>query len=152
MRGFFFKKGDDDIEDDRSVRLQAIGVRLAINAAGLWAAAELLEGIEIEGWRALVGAAFILGAVNTFVRPVAKAVACPLSCLTFGLFALVINAAMLLLTDWIAGFFDLAVRIDGFWTAVLGALIISIVGVVLSTLVGRPLLRALRRRRSDEEE
>ena len=150
MRGFFFRQGDDDIEDDRSVRLQALGVRLAINAAGLWAAAELLDGIEIEGWRALLGAAFILGAVNTFVRPIARVLACPLSCLTFGLFALIINAAMLLLTDWIASKFDLAVRVDGFLTAVLGALIISVVSVVLGALVGRPLLRALRRRHPEE--
>ena len=57
---------------------------------------------------------------------------------------LVINAAMLALTAWIAGLFDLDVRVDGFWAAFLGALLISFVSLLLSTFVGRPLKRALR--------
>ena len=149
MRGLLLRK-DDDIENDRSVRIQALGVRLIINAAGLWVAARMLDGIEIEGWRVLLGTAFILGSVNTFVRPIVRVLVGPLNCLTFGLFALVTNAAMLLLTDWIAAHFDLAVCIDGFWPAVSAALIVSIVGIVLNAMVGRPLLSALRRRLPDE--
>ena len=135
-------------EDEPSGPL-ALGIRLAINAAALWVTARVVSGIEIEGWRALLGTAFILGAVNMFVKPVAQLLGLPLSCLTLGLFVLVINGAMLLLTAWIAGLFDLSVHVDGFWSAVLGALLISVIGWLLGVLVLKPLMRNQRRRRLD---
>jgi len=119
-------------------------IRFVINAAALWLAAQWVRGIDIAGWPSLLLAAVIFGLINALIKPVAQLIGCPLTCLTFGLFALVINAAMLALTAWIASLFDLDVRVDGFWAAFLGALLISFVSLLLSALVGRPLKRALR--------
>ena len=125
-------------------RLLSLVIRLGINAAALWLAAEWVRGFEIEGWQSLVATATIFGVVNAMIKPVAHLLGCPLTCLTLGLFVLLINAAMLALTVWIAGWFDLEVEIDGFWAAVFGALLVSSVSAVLSAFVGRPLKRALR--------
>ena len=62
----------------------------------------------------------------------------PLILLTLGLFLIVINACMLLLTSWLAGLFDLGWEVDGFWTAVLGAIIISIVSFILNVFLPDP--------------
>ncbi len=118
-------------------------IRFGINAVALWLAASWVRGIDIEGWESLLATAAIFGAVNAVVRPVAQLLGCPLTCLTLGLFALVINAAMLGLTAWIAGQFNLEVDIDGFTAAFLGALLISFVSTLLSAFVGRPLKRLL---------
>ncbi len=131
-------------EETSQARLLSFVIRLVINAAALWLAAQWVRGIDIEGWQSLLLAAVIFGFVNAFIKPVAQVIGCPISCLTLGLFVLVINAAMLGLTAWIAGLFDLDVRVDGFWAAFLGALLISFVSVLLSAFVGRPLKRALR--------
>ena len=125
-------------------RLLSLVIRLGINAAALWLAAEWVRGFEIEGWQSLVATATIFGVVNAMIKPVAHLLGCPLSCLTLGLFVLLINAAMLALTVWIAGWFDLDVEIDGFWAALFGALLVSFVSAVLSAFVGWPLQRALR--------
>ena len=138
-------------QNSRTPVLLTILIRLAINAAALWLAARVVGGIYIEGWRALLAAAAIFGIVNTLIRPVAQIVGLPLTCLTFGLFALVINAAMLALTAWIAGQIDLDVRIDGLWAAFWGALIVGIVSLILIAFVGTPLKWALRPRRRDAE-
>ena len=124
-------------------RLLSLVIRLGINAAALWLAAEWVRGFEIEGWQSLVATATIFGVVNAMIKPVAQLLGCPLTCLTLGLFVLMINAAMLALTVWIAGWFDLDVEIDGFWAALFGALLVSFVSAVLSAFVGRPLKRAL---------
>ena len=128
----------------REPRLVSLAVRLGINAAALWVAAEWVRGFEIDGWPSLLATAAIFAAVNAVIKPVADVLGIPFSCLTFGLFALLINAAMLALTAWIAGQFDLDVEIDGFVAAFLAALLVSFVSAVLSTFVGRPLRRALR--------
>lgn len=128
----------------REPRLVSLAVRLGINAAALWVAAEWVRGFEIGGWPSLLATAAIFAAVNAVIKPVADVLGIPFSCLTFGLFALLINAAMLALTAWIAGQFDLDVEIDGFVAAFLAALLVSFVSAVLSTFVGRPLRRALR--------
>ena len=125
-------------------RLLSLVIRLGINAAALWLAAEWVRGFEIEGWQSLVATATIFGVVNAMIKPVAHLLGCPLTCLTLGLFVLLINAAMLALTVWIAGWFDLDVEIDGFRAALFGALLVSSVSAVLSAFVGRPLKRVLR--------
>jgi putative membrane protein len=132
------------MQTQRESRLLSIAIRLGINAAALWLAAAWVRGFEIEGWQSLVAAAAIFAAVNAVIKPVAELVGCPLTCLTLGLFTLVINAAMLALTAWIAGLFDLEVEIDGFLAALLAALLVSFVSWLLSAFVGRPLRRALR--------
>lgn len=116
---------------------QRLALRLAANAAGLWLAAALVPGIDIEGWGALLAATLIFAALNTLVRPLAVAVSCCLVLATFGLFLLVINAAMLALTAWAAGQLGLAMHIAGFWSALGGAVVISAVSLLASTLASR---------------
>jgi len=106
---------------------------LLTTAAGVAAAAWLLDGITIEGtdWQdkilPLLGAALVLGIVSAFVKPVVKVLSLPFIILTVGLFLLVINALMLLLTSWVADQADIGFHVDGFWTAVVGSIIITIV-------------------------
>ncbi|MCY0924745.1 phage holin family protein [Streptomyces sp. H27-H1] len=109
-------------------------VKTLANAAALAVAIWLLAGITLDdgssmGRRvlSLILVALIFGLVNFIVKPVVKLLSLPLFVLTLGLFTLVVNAAMLLLTSWLATQFDLSFHVDGFWTAVVGALIISIV-------------------------
>jgi len=109
------------------------------NAAALAVAAWLLDGIRFDGPVEPFGdevqekivplllVALILGLVSVFVEPVVKVLSIPFIVLTIGLFLLVINALMLLLTGWIAGKADIGFHVDGFWTALLGSIIITLV-------------------------
>lgn len=114
----------------------AVGMRLIlkllINAAALWVAASLVSGIDLDGdfWTILL-VALIFGLVNTFIKPILKVLSLPVIVLSLGLFAVVINAAMLGLTAAITD--DLAVA--DFWSAVLGAIVISVVSAVLNVIV-----------------
>jgi putative membrane protein len=114
-------------------------LRIAVNAAALAAAAWLLDGIRITGRddRALtlLGVALVFGLVNAIVAPVVKLLSLPFIILTLGLLLWVINAAMLMLTGAIADGLGLGFEVDGFGTALVGALIISIVGAILGSLV-----------------
>ena len=67
-------------------RLLSLVIRLGINAAALWLAAEWVRGFEIEGWQSLVATATIFGVVNAMIKPVAHLLGFPLTCLTLGLF------------------------------------------------------------------
>ena len=125
-------------------RLLALAIRLGSNAAALWLASAWVRGFEIDGWPSLLAMAAIFGVINALIKPVAQLVGLPITCLTLGLFALVINAAMLALAAWIAGLFGLEVTIDGFLAAFLAALLVSVVSWLLSWFVGRPLRRAFR--------
>ena len=113
-------------------------VRLLVSAVALAVAAALVDGIsvgpgtDLERTLTLLGVAVIFGLVNAFVGPILRLLTCPLVVLTLGLFLLVVNALLLLLTEWIANQFDLAFHVDGFWSAVLGALIISVVSFLIN--------------------
>ncbi len=107
-------------------------VPFAINALALVVAAYLVSGIHIEGWGSYAVTAIALGAVNAVARPFLKMLSCPLILLTLGAFLLVLHTAMLGLAAWIAGEVGADVRIDGFWAAFWGALIISLVSWALS--------------------
>ncbi|MEU9001200.1 phage holin family protein [Streptomyces sp. NPDC059982] len=109
-------------------------VKTLANAAALAVAVWLLSGITLDdgsstGRRTLtlILVALVFGLVNLIVKPVVKLLSFPLFVLTLGLFTLVVNALMLLLTSWLAEQFNLSFHVDGFWTAVLGGLIISLV-------------------------
>lgn len=130
--------------DDNDSRLLGIAIRLGVNAAALWLAAEWVTGFEIEGWQSLVATAAIFAVVNALIRPVVKVIGFPVTCLTLGLFVLVINAALLALTVWIGDQFDLTVDLDGFVAAFLAALLISFVSTVLNAIVGGPVRRIFR--------
>ena len=108
-------------------------------AAGLAVAAWLLDDIWFDGpvagmaeieekWLPLLAVAFILGVVSTFVEPVVKLLSLPFIILTLGLLLLVINALMLLLTARLAQAFDLAFHVDSFWSALVGSVIVTVVG------------------------
>lgn len=116
----------------------SILLRLVINAAALWCAARFIDGITYTGsWPGLLALALVFGVVNTFIRPVLRFFSLPLRILTLGLFTLVINAAMLLLTARIAASFDIGFAVRGFVPALLGAICVS----VLSTLLNAVLIR-----------
>ncbi len=125
-------------------QLLTLAIRLGANAIALWAASDIVSGFQIDGWPSLLATAAIFGVVNALITPVVQMIGCPLSLLTLGIFSLVINAAMLALTVWIAGELDLKVEIHGFWAAFFAALIVTVVSWFLSTFVGRPLRRVLR--------
>ena len=107
--------------------------RLVVAALGLWLASELVPGLHVEGGWTLVGAAVLLGVVNAVVRPVLVVLTLPFTILTLGLFLLVINAGMLGL---VAAMFD-GFAIEGFGSALLGSVIISITGWLASWFIGR---------------
>ena len=111
-------------------------VRWFISALALLAAAWLVPGIRVDGsaWLAYAGMAVILGLVNAVVRPLLKLLTCPLILLTLGLFVLVINAVTLLIAAKIAAAIGLGFHVDGFLPAFLGALIVSVVTVILSAV------------------
>ena len=132
------------MEGECESRLLSFGVRFGINAAALWLAAAWVSGFEIDGWQSLVAAAAIFAVVNAIIKPVVDLVGLPATCLTLGLFHLVINAGMLAFTVWIAGQFDFDVELDGFVAAFFAALLISFVSTLLSAFVGRPIRWALR--------
>ncbi len=77
----------------------------------------------------------MFGVVNAIVKPVVKLLSLPLYILTLGLFTVVVNAAMLWLVGWLSEQTDYGLRIDNFWTAVVGALIISVASFVMSLVV-----------------
>ncbi|MCE5253741.1 MAG: phage holin family protein [Actinomycetia bacterium] len=115
--------------------------RWGVTAAAVAVAAWLVPGIYVEEphriW-AIVIAALVLGLINAFIRPVIYGLSCGLIVLTLGLFTLVINGFMLWLASWIeTEWLGLHFHVDGFWNAVLGALIISVVSVILSLFVGK---------------
>lgn len=117
--------------------MQNLVLRLLINAIALFAATQVgIPGLYFEGdWKTLVSVALIFGLVNALIRPLLSALTCPLIILTLGLFTLVINAAMLALTGWIAAQLKLGFVVDGFGAAFVGALVVSVVSWALALLV-----------------
>jgi putative membrane protein len=106
--------------------------RLVVAALGLWLASALVPGIEVGGGWTLIGAALLLGLVNAVVRPVLVVLTLPFTILTLGLFLLVINAGMLGL---VAAMFE-RFTIAGFWSALLGAVIVSVTSWLASWFIG----------------
>lgn len=118
--------------------MNVILLRWIINAIALWIAVLLVPGIQApDDVVPLAITAAIFGLVNALIRPVFSLLTCPLILLTLGLFTLVINALMLWLTSWIAGLLDLGFTVSGFLPALLGAIVVSIVSIVLSEFVQR---------------
>ena len=115
-------------------------VRLLINAAALWVAVQIIPGITYtsDNWVPFFAVALIFGLVNAFIRPVVKLLSLPLILLTLGLFALVVNGLMLMLTSYLAGALGLHFHVEGCWTAILGALVVSIVSALLSMFLADP--------------
>ena len=112
--------------------------RWVITGLALVAAAFLVPGIHVEsrGWLVYAAMALILSLVNAFVRPILKFLSCPLIILTLGLFLLVINAVSFMLASYIAvNWFHVGFVVDGFWSALLGSLVVSVVSVFFNILI-----------------
>ena len=106
-------------------------LRLVVNAAALWVAAQLVPGIVVSGLTPLLLAALVLGLINAIVRPILLILTLPLTLLTLGLFIFVLNAFCLWLTSRIVPGF----MVQTFGTALLGALVVSIVSWLLTAFV-----------------
>ena len=117
-----------------------------INAFAIVVAVKTINGISFHGhwWYMLVIGA-IFGIVNSLIRPIIKLFTFPIIILTLGIFTLVINASMLALTALISRVFGLGLIIHGFWPALSGALVVSIVSMVLTWIIGVKRLRMGRR-------
>lgn len=107
-------------------------LRALIAAAGLWAASRLVPGFTITGIPTLLLAGFLLGIANGFVRPLVVLLTLPLTILTLGLFLFVVNAMMVGLVAALLENFT----ISGFWAALFGSLIVSVVSWIASSFIG----------------
>ena len=116
-------------------------VQLLINAAALYVAVLLVPNLDFafEPEGALLKfliVAFIFGLVNTFLKPILRIFTLPITIMTLGLFLVVLNALLLLLTGAISSELDLGLTVGDFIAALLGAIVVSLVGFVLSMVVG----------------
>lgn len=107
-------------------------LRTLITGLGIWLAAYLVPGVTASSTGALIWAAIALGLINAFVRPILLFLTLPFTILTLGLFLLVLNAGMLNLAGWFVDGFDVV----GFWSAVFGAIVVSIVSGLCSSFIG----------------
>jgi putative membrane protein len=112
--------------------MQGFIVRTLITMLGLFLASRLVPGVSIEGAWNFILAALLLGLVNALVRPVAILLTLPLTIVTLGLFLFVVNAAMFGL---VAAFLD-DFMVSGFWSAVFGAIVVSITATIASWYIG----------------
>jgi putative membrane protein len=118
-----------------------LALRFVVNLAGLWIASKVIPGIHIDDMPSLLAGTAIFAIVNVLLKPLATMISCCLIVFTFGLFVLVINALLLVLTSMIAERLDFAFRVDGFWAAFFGGLVISLVSIVASLFVRPPRVR-----------
>ncbi len=117
-------------------RLIAFIIRWLITAVAVWAAAKLIDGIHLDGWKSTLVVALVLGLLNAYLKPLLTIGTILFVVLTAGLFLIIINTILLALTAWFLGRFDsIQFRIDGFWDAFFGAVIISIVSFVLTRFI-----------------
>ena len=94
-----------------------------IIALALWVTAEILPGVAVTSWQTLAIAAIVLGLINALVRPVLVLLTLPITVLTLGLFYLIVNGFSFLIAAWLVPGFS----VNGFWWAVLGALVVSLI-------------------------
>ncbi|HZB32605.1 MAG TPA: phage holin family protein [Streptosporangiaceae bacterium] len=116
-------------------------IKVVITAIALWVATVLVDGLEVTADSTakrvgtLLAVAVIVGVINAFLKPIIKMLGCAFYVLTLGLFALLVNALLLLLAAWIAGRLDLPFDITGFWAAFWGAIIIGVVSWLLDLVI-----------------
>jgi putative membrane protein len=115
-------------------------VRWLITAIAVAAAILLVPGIHVapdsNAWLTIIFVALVLGFVNAIIRPILSFLSCGCIIATFGLFMLVINALMLMLAgNWANAIFNTGITIDGFWPALWGSIVISIVSFLLSVFI-----------------
>lgn len=108
-------------------------IRTLVTALALWIAVSIVPGLQARDAGTLILAAILLGIVNATIRPVAVILSIPLTILTFGLFLLVVNAAMLGLVAWLVPAFT----VSGFRAALFGAIVVSIVSALVNRGTGQ---------------
>ena len=113
--------------------LARLVVGWAGNLLALWVASRLVDSIDYSSFGALALAAVVFGVVNLVVKPLAKLVGCVLIVLTLGVGLFLINMAMLALTAWIVGGFD----VGGFWSVATGTAIVWLVNLAVGMAVDR---------------
>lgn len=125
-------------------------IRWAINAVALYAAIELVQGVEAQStdWGAILGLALIFGLINALISPLLKLLTCPLIILTLGLFTLLINTFIFYLAGQIGAWFGIGFDVSSFGAAFLGGLITSIVSIVLSLLFKDEMKSSRKRRKN----
>jgi len=124
-------------------------IRWAINAVALYAAIELVPGVQAQttDWGAILGLALIFGLVNALISPLLKLLTCPLIILTLGLFTLIINTFIFYLAGQIGSWFGIGFDVTGFGAAFLGGLVTSVISIFLSLLF-KDEMRSPRKRNS----
>ncbi|HUF64783.1 MAG TPA: phage holin family protein [Gemmatimonadaceae bacterium] len=116
----------------------AFVARLLINAAALWVAVQLVPGVTFTGRPLhLVAVALVFGLVNAIIRPLLLLLSVPLLVVTLGLFMLVLNGFLLWITSALSGALGLGFQVHGILAAILGALVVTIVSLVLTIFLGR---------------
>lgn len=113
-------------------------LQILVNAAALWVAVVIVPGLDWvsdEWWKFLL-VAVVFSLVNSYLKPLLRILTLPITLVTLGLFLLVLNALLLMLTGAVSNELDLGFRVADFWAALLGSIVISIVGWVLSMVVG----------------
>ncbi|HEU5155652.1 MAG TPA: phage holin family protein [Streptosporangiaceae bacterium] len=119
-------------------------IKVVVTAIALWVATLLVSGIVVttdttaKRVGTLLAVAAIVGVINAFLKPVIKTLGCAFYIITLGLFALVVNALLLMLAAWVAGKADLPFDVDGFWSAFWGAIIIGVVSWLLDLVIPEP--------------
>jgi putative membrane protein len=106
-------------------------VHLILTAALLLLAANLVSGVYVQGWGSALVGALVLGFVNAVVRPLMVLLTLPFTILTFGLFLLVVNALML----WLVAALVPGIRIQGFGSALLGSLVLTLLNLAVELLI-----------------
>ncbi len=119
-------------------------IRTVVTAFALWIATILVGGIKVEGESTLentltlLAVAVIFGLVNAILKPLIKIFGCLFYIVTLGLIALLVNALLFLLVDWIAGLLKLPFQVDGFWAAFWGAIIVGLVSWLINLAIPDP--------------
>ena len=116
-------------------------LRWAINAVALYVAVVVVNstigGISLQNpnWQSFLWMGLIFGLVNAFLRPLLDILTCPLIILTLGLFTLLINTLLFYVVGWIGSFFNVGFSVASFWSALLGAIVVSVVSIALSMVL-----------------
>lgn len=114
--------------------LKKLLIRWAVLAVAVWLAATLVSGVHVRGGvLTTLWVALLFGLVNALLGPILRLLSLPFTLLTLGLFALIVNAALVAITAGLSSKFD----VDGFWSAFLAALVISLVSMVFNRLTGK---------------
>lgn len=121
-------------------RIQAFLVFWGLNTLVLWAASRIMPGVSIDGPESLLLAGLCFGLVNAFLKPVLFILTLPVTVLTLGVFALLLNTAILFLVAWLVPGFTLGT----FWQAFVAALFISFASFLINLMIRRPSITIIR--------